>query len=92
MVARRSCPVDEQIFIRIIHLRQGYSSWLYLDGSRLAANRLCLNISRLKRLAGIERIRAARTKHGRYTAEMIELRRRCAEARRAVRALVQAVE
>jgi hypothetical protein len=35
---------------------------------------------------------AANTKHGRYTAEMIELRRRCAEARRAVRALVQAVE
>jgi hypothetical protein len=43
-------------------------------------------------IEGIERIRAARTKHGRYTAEMIELRRRCAEARRAVRALVQAVE
>jgi hypothetical protein len=43
-------------------------------------------------IEGIERIRAARTTHGYYTAEMIELRRQCAEARRPVRALVRAME
>jgi hypothetical protein len=35
---------------------------------------------------------AANTKHGRYTAEMIELRRQCAEARRAARALLRAAK
>jgi hypothetical protein len=34
---------------------------------------------------------AANTKHGRYTAEIIELRRQCAEARRVARALLIAV-
>jgi hypothetical protein len=42
-------------------------------------------------IEGIERIRAARTKGGRYTAEMIELRQQCAEARRALWVLLRAV-
>jgi hypothetical protein len=41
-------------------------------------------------IEGIERIRAARTKSGRYSAEMIELRRQCAVAPRAARALMRA--
>jgi hypothetical protein len=36
------------------------------------------------------RCRTARLTHGYYTAEMIELRRQCAEARRVARALLRA--
>src|SRR6476646_661140 len=41
--------------------------------------------------AGIERIRQARTIHGRYSAEMIELRRMVAMLRREVRRAITAV-
>ena len=41
---------------------------------------------------GIERIRKARTVHGRYSAEMIELRREVAEWARMARATIRAIE
>jgi hypothetical protein len=41
---------------------------------------------------GIERIRQARTVHGRYSAEMIELRREMARWARVARATIRAIE
>jgi hypothetical protein len=41
---------------------------------------------------GLERIRAARTIHGRYSAEMIELRRTMATLRREAKRLVKEVK
>ena len=41
---------------------------------------------------GLERIRAARTIHGRYSAEMIELRRAMATLRREAKRLVKEVK
>jgi hypothetical protein len=41
---------------------------------------------------GIERIRKARTVHGRYSAELIELRREIAEWSRRARAAIRAIE
>ena len=41
---------------------------------------------------GLARIRKARTKHGRYSAEMMELRQMLAEDRQLTRALLRAVE
>ena len=41
--------------------------------------------------AGLERIRKARTRHGLYSAEMLELRRYCAEMRKAARRLTEKI-
>jgi hypothetical protein len=41
---------------------------------------------------GLERIRQARTTHGRYSAQMMELRREMAAWRRLARTAIQALE